>query len=92
MILFLSMKEVSIIKSYTFWDWLAWIAFAYVVLYFTLKVLGILHSPQILDILTIASIAYYFGKYAQKIDRVVDDVEDLKYVLEEHVRSKNAHR
>lgn len=51
-------------------DALAWVAFAIVVLYLLLKVLGVFESPLIADIAAIASGAFFVGKYAQKIDMI----------------------
>ena len=61
-------KEIKETHFRTFSDTLAWIAFAYVVIYALLKVLGIINSPPSLDIGLIASVAYFLGKYAQKLD------------------------
>ncbi len=62
----------------SFWDILAWIAFAYVVLYALLKVAGILHSPLPLDAAAIASTAYFVGKYAQRIDFSIKETDFVK--------------
>ena len=58
-----------------FWDTLAWVAFAYVVIYALLKVVGLLHSPVQDDIGLIISAAYFIGKHAQKIDTCIKDIE-----------------
>ena len=65
-----------------FWDTLAWIAFAIVVLYFLLKAVGIINSPAIVDVITILSAGYFIGetvisvKYS--IKSLKGDVEAIK--------------
>ncbi|MBI4439990.1 hypothetical protein HY638_03380 [Candidatus Woesearchaeota archaeon] len=61
-----------------FWDILAWIAFFIVVLYFFLKIVGVLNSPIGADVLALLSAAYFIGRYAQKIDTSLQDVEEIK--------------
>ena len=72
-----SEKWKSIKDTYfsSFWDTLAWIAFAYVVIYAILKVAGTIHSPLQIDVAAIISIAYFVGKYAQKIDFFGKEIE-----------------
>jgi len=60
------------------WDILAWISFAIVVIYFLLKILGLIHSPLTLDVITLASAAYFVGRYAKKFDDMFRDVDDIK--------------
>lgn len=60
------------------WDTLAWIAFGIVILYLLLKILGVIKSPVTLDIIALASGAYYVGRYAKKIDYTFSDIEDIK--------------
>jgi len=60
------------------WDILGWVAFAIVVLYILLKVLGIIHSPITVDIVALLSGAYFVGRYAKKIDDTFRDVDDIK--------------
>ncbi|HLC65102.1 MAG TPA: hypothetical protein VJI46_03200 [Candidatus Nanoarchaeia archaeon] len=64
--------------SKRFWDVLAWIAFFIVVLYFFLKIIGVLNSPISADVLALLSAAYFVGRYAQKIDTFLQDVENIK--------------
>lgn len=76
----------------SFWDTLAWIAFAYLVVYALLKVAGVLHSPLPVDIGAVASVAYFIGKYAQKIDFSTKEMDfvknDLKVVKSELSETK----
>ena len=69
----------------SFWDWLAWVAFAIFFSYLLLKTLGILESPPVADILAIASAAYFIGKYAQRIDTI-------EYKLEDHIKNRGIHK
>jgi hypothetical protein len=60
------------------WDILAWIAFVIVVLYFLLKIFGVIHSPLTIDILTLISAAYFIGRYTKKIDGTLNDIKKIK--------------
>src|SRR3989338_2030933 len=51
-----------------FLDMLGWVAFAYLVLYFLMKALGIFKSPITADVAAITSAAYILGKQVMKID------------------------
>lgn len=70
-------------KKRSFWDILAWICFGIVVLYFLLKILGVLKSPISIDIVALISGSYFIGKFVQKIDNVSKDVEDIKVDIKE---------
>lgn len=61
----------------SFWDILAWVAFAYLVIYALLKVAGVLHSPLPVDIAAVASVAYFVGKYAQRIDFSINEIYSI---------------
>jgi len=72
-------------KNKNFWDVLAWIAFAIMVLYGIGKVTGVLNSPLPVDMAALFSGAYFLGRYAQKIshmskeiDRSAKDIVDIK--------------
>ncbi len=62
---------------------LVWVAFSIVVLYLLLKILGIIHSPVIIDIIALLSGAYFVGRYAKRIDDSFSDVEDMKKDVKE---------
>lgn len=66
-------------------DALAWVAFAIVVLYLLLKVLGIFESPLIADLTAVASGAFFVGKYAQKIDTYGEKID----VINKNISSIN---
>ena len=59
-------------------DWLAWIAFGILLIYFFLKIIGILNSPILADMIAFVSAGYFVGRYAMKIDTIFRDVEYLK--------------
>lgn len=67
-----------IIINKKIWDTLAWIAFAIIVTYLLLKLLGIIHSPLTVDLIALISGAYFVGRYAKKIDDTFDDVGKVK--------------
>lgn len=60
------------------WDALAWISFVIVILYFLAKIMGIINSPEIIDITALVSAAYFIGRYAMKLDFVFRDVAFIK--------------
>ena len=62
----------------SFWDWLAYIALGFLIAYFLLKVLGIIHSPIELDLVAISSASYILGRYAMKIDFISKEVTNIK--------------
>lgn len=55
-------------KGYNIYDIAAWVAFAIVVVYFFLKIIGVLKSPVTVDIVALLSAAYFVGRHAQKMD------------------------
>jgi hypothetical protein len=65
-------------KEWSVLDVLGWIAFAIVVLYFFLKLLGVIHSPLTIDLIALISGAFFVGKYAMKLDYFFKDVENIK--------------
>ncbi len=60
------------------WDTLVWIAFAIVVVYILLKMLGIIKSPITIDIIALFSGAYFVGRYAKRIDDTFKDIKNIK--------------
>ncbi|MBU1204051.1 MAG: hypothetical protein KKG60_03215 [Nanoarchaeota archaeon] len=65
-------------KKLKTFDILAWIAFGIVVLYFILKIIGIIQSPMTIDLIALISGAFFIGRYAQKIDSSLNDLENVK--------------
>lgn len=66
-----------------FFDYLAWVAFIILLIYFLLKVFGILKSPPLADIIAILSGGYFIGRYAMKIDAMSNDIENVKEDVKE---------
>jgi len=73
------------VKGRDIWDLLVWVAFAIVVIYIFLKIVGVIKSPITLDIIALLSGAYFVGRYAKRIDDTFDDIKDIK----EDVRELN---
>mgnify|MGYP001580645383 CR=1 FL=1 len=72
---------------------LAWIAFFIFLIYLFLMLTGILNSQIIADLIGIGSIGYFIGiqvqklnTQAQKLNRLIRDVNDIKQELKIHVR------
>jgi len=63
-------------KNKNFWDFLAWIAFAIMVLYGLGKVTGVLNSPLPIDVAALFSGAYFLGRYAQKISHMSKEIDN----------------
>lgn len=63
------------------WDLLAWIAFAVVILYIFLKIIGVLNSPITADLLALLSGAYFVGKFAKRMEDNFKDVGRMKNYL-----------
>lgn len=63
------------------WDMLAWVAFAIIILYFFLKIIGILNSPITADLIALISGAYFVGKFAKKMEDNFRDVGRMKNYL-----------
>lgn len=71
-------KRIREVHFSNFWDTLAWIAFAYAVIYALLKVTGVLNSPIPIDVAAIASVAYFVGKHVNRVDFMAKEIETLK--------------
>ena len=71
-------------RKTSFWDILAWIAFIVFLVYLLLMVTGVLKSPLIADVIGIGSLGYFAGRQIQKLDRLVDDFEDVKDEFGQH--------
>lgn len=76
----------------SFWDILAWIAYAIFFTYLFLKALRILNSPPIADLIAFASAAFFVGKYAQRIDTVEIRLNSIESKLEKHIEDKRIHK
>ena len=65
-------------KKLKFWDVLAWIAFAIVVVYLLFRITGLIHSPFTLDLIAVLSGAYFVGRYAKRLDDTFSYIEDMR--------------
>ncbi len=63
-----------------FWDVLAKIALAIVIVYLVAKALGLISSPPPLDVAAIVSGGYFVWRYATKIDKIDGIEEDMNKI------------
>jgi len=70
-------------KKRNIWDILVWVAFAIVLIYILLKILGVIKSPVTIDIIALLSGAYFVGRYAKRIDDTFNDIENIKEDIKE---------
>ena len=68
-----------------FWDVLAWIALASIIIWVTLKILGIINTPLWLEYAPIYSASYIAGWQISKLSFVVKEVEELKNFRKETI-------
>ena len=62
----------------SFWDILAWVVLALILLWLILKVLGFVNTPEILAYAPYFGAVYIAGWAMHKLDSVAEDVRDLK--------------
>ncbi|MFA4960875.1 MAG: hypothetical protein WC548_04405 [Candidatus Pacearchaeota archaeon] len=65
-------------KGRSFWDILAWIVLAGIILWLILKVLGIINTSILLEYAPYFGAVYLAGWYMQKLENVCKEVEGLK--------------
>jgi len=65
-------------KMRSFWDVLAWVALAGILLWVILKMLGIINTPLWLEYSPILAAVYLAGWQIHKLESVSSDVKDLK--------------
>lgn len=77
-------------REITIWDILFWIAMSVLIIYIIAKLLGIIHSPEWLNLLPIITLAFAIGAFYQRLlvfmDRIntrtsyfkksIDDISD----------------
>lgn len=73
-------------KRFSIWDILAWVALGSIVIWATLKILGIINTPPWLLYSPIYSASYVAGWMMQKLNSVARDVEDLKKFKNETIK------
>ncbi len=64
--------------KYNFWDILAWISVAGIVLWLILKVTGIINTPLLLEYAPYFGVAYFLGWNIHKLENISKDAKDLK--------------
>lgn len=62
----------------SFWDIIAWLALGSILVWTTLKILGIINTPLWLQYAPIYSACYIAGWQIHKLDSVSKEVRDLK--------------
>lgn len=77
------------VKKFSFWDILAWIALGSIVVWATLKVLGVINTPLLLEYYPVFAVSYVFGWQMHKLSAVARDVEGLKSFRNETIRQIN---
>ena len=73
-----------------FWDYLAWIILGLIVLWLILKVLGVINTAVWLEYAPIFGAVYLAGRAMHKLDRVADDVSDLRKFKNETINEINS--
>lgn len=68
----------EMVKKINIWDILAWVALASIVLWVTLKILGIINTPLWLTYAPVYSASYVAGWQIHKLATVTNDVNSLK--------------
>lgn len=76
-------------KGVNFWDILAWIILAFILLWLILKVTGIINTPDILQYAPYFGAVYLAGWAMHKLDTAVDEVKELKKFREETINQIN---
>ena len=76
-------------KRLNFWDILAWIAFAIIVIWLILKTFGVINTPLWLEYTPIYAAVYLAGRAIHKLDNVAEDVRDLRKFKNETIDQIN---
>ncbi len=63
-----------------FWDIIAWLAFAYFMIYAFLKAINVIHST---DWITALMVGVFLGRYAMKMEFLSDNIKALSKDLKE---------
>ena len=71
------------------WDIIAWIALISIIVWVTLKILGIIESPLWLEYAPIYSASYVAGWAIHKLSVVSNDVKDLEKFKDETIKQIN---
>ena len=76
-------------KKLSFWDILAWIVLAGILLWLILKMLGIINTPILLEYAPYLGAIYLAGWHMHKLESVAEDVKELKVFKDETINQIN---
>ena len=65
-------------KRVNVWDIIAWIVLGLILLWIILKVAGVINTPALLEFAPYFGAIYLAGWAMHKLDRAVDDINELK--------------
>lgn len=76
-------------KRWNFWDILAWVALAGILIWLLLKTFGIINTPLWLEYAPIYAAVYLAGWQIHKLATVAEDVGELKRFKNETIQKIN---
>jgi len=76
-------REVSV------WDILAWVILAGIAVWLVLKATGVINTPVLIEYAPIFGAVYLAGWAMHKLDRAVDEIDEMKSFTKETVREIN---
>lgn len=68
------------------WDVLAWVALASIVVWVTLKIIGVINTPPWLEYGPIYSAAYVAGWMVHKLKTVEQEIHEMKQFKQETIK------
>ena len=80
---------MKIKKRMNIWDIIAWIALASIILWVTLKILGVMNTPLWLEYAPIYSASYVAGWAMHKLSVMSEEVNSLKKFRDETISQIN---
>lgn len=76
-------------RGLSFWDILAWVALALILIWLILKTFGIINTPALLEYAPIYAAVYIAGWQIHKLYDVAEDVKELKKFKEPTISEIN---
>ncbi len=76
-------------RGLNFWDVIAWIVLAGILIWLLLKTLGIINTPAWLEYAPIYGVVYLAGWQIHKLESVTSDVKELKSFKEATINEIN---
>lgn len=70
----------------SFWDWLAWVALGYILVWTILKMTGVINIPEWLLYSPAIAAIYFFATQMTKLNQIAYEVEGLKKFRNETVK------